>query len=421
MTTDVKMEVTEFGYKKILGKPDYARFALSQVLVSVGDGFFGVLVTLLALTMGASATTLGIVAFCITFPRGILGIIGGAYADHYDRRRLMILCDAIRGTGVLVIATLLFMDALSILWLTIIGAAVTSTYAVSKPASKAFIPSIVDREELILANGFIQGMLWPSFFLGAGLVGILSALELPPDSALLSCALVFFCSQISLFSISGQGNKTKRVGTSLSVVHQLRVGMEELLIHRALMVRVSTYFLYTVSWRGTIQIALPLYVINVLHQPATFYSSLMVACGVGELVSSLIVGKLRISKTLKLSFFGELLLALALLMLAINYAGVVSSFIVALIACVLIGISATIIDIPLITAIQSDVDDSKSGKIFSYWSALGALGGSVGTLIVSGLISWLGLESTIMIMMVWLIISCLAAYLIAYGVKRSGR
>jgi predicted MFS family arabinose efflux permease len=147
----------------------------------------------------------------------------------------------------------------------------------------------------------------------------------------------------------------------------------------------------------------------------------MVACGVGELVSSLIVGKLRISKTLKLSFFGELLLALALLMLAINYAGVVSSFIVALIACVLIGISATIIDIPLITAIQSDVDDSKSGKIFSYWSALGALGGSVGTLIVSGLISWLGLESTIMIMMVWLIISCLAAYLIAYGVKRSGR
>ena len=107
-------------------------------------------------------------------------------------------------------------------------------------------------------------------------------------------------------------------------------------------------------------------------------------------------------------------------MLAINYAGVVSSFIVALIACVLIGISATIIDIPLITAIQSDVDDSKSGKIFSYWSALGALGGSVGTLIVSGLISWLGLESTIMIMMVWLIISCLAAYLIAYGVKRSG-
>lgn len=90
------------------------------------------------------------------------------------------------------------------------------------------------------------------------------------------------------------------------------------------------------------------------------------------------------------------------------------ALVLALIASLLIGLSATVIDIPLITAIQHEIDDDKSGKIFSYWSALGALGGSVGTLIVSGLIYLIGLHNAIIFMTAWLTLSAVVAYGIAY-------
>ena len=413
MALDIELETSELSYRKLLGQPNFTRFFLSQVLVSVGDGFFGVLVTFLALTMGASASTLGIVAFCVTFPRGILGILGGAVADQYDRRKLMVFCDVVRGSGVLILALLLFMNVLDIFFLTLIGAVVTSTYALSKPASKAYVPSIVEKKELILANGLVQSVLWPCFFLGAGLVGVSGALNVAPANALIVCALIFFFSQMSLTSIKGHVTRTA-ARTALSMLQQLRSGWEELLTHRALMVRITSYFLYTVSWRGTLQIALPLYAVNTLNQPATFYSSLMVACGIGELISSLIIGKLRISNNLRLAFCGEIILALALIILVVNSFTGLPALVLALIASLLIGLSATVIDIPLITAIQHEIDDDKSGKIFSYWSALGALGGSVGTLIVSGLIYFIGLQNAIIFMTAWLTLSAVVAYGIAY-------
>jgi MFS family permease len=367
--------------------------------------------------MGASATTLGIVAFCLTFPRGILGILGGAFADQYDRRRLMVFCDLVRGLGVLLIAVLLMTNHLSIFLLTIIGALVTSTYAVSKPASKAFVPSIVRHEELTLANGLIQSVLWPSFFLGAGLVGVFSAINIEPAHAFIACAIIFFGSLIALINVKGKATGGTANKSVSSIFFQLRVGLKELQMHRALMVRISSYFFYTISWRGMIQIALPLYVINHLDQPATFYSSLMVACGVGELISSLILGRLRASRDLKLAYLGEIVLAFALMILVLNFLDGTLALGLSIVACVLIGFSATIIDIPLVTAIQTQIDDDKSGKIFSYWSALGALGGSVGTLVVSGLVDFIGLDSAMVLMLVWLVLSAVVAYYIAYARK----
>ncbi|MHC8304343.1 MFS transporter [Pseudomonas sp. PB3P13] len=413
MALDIELETTESTYTKLLGQPPFRRFFLSQVMVSIGDGFFGVMVTFLALAMGASVGTLGIVAFCVTFPRGILGILGGAVADHYDRKKLMVFCDWVRGSGVLILALLLHMNALSIFWLTFIGAIVTSTYAVSKPASKAFVPSLVRKKELTLANGLVQSVLWPCFFLGAGLVGGLSALNMTPANSLIICALLFFCSQTLLTGIKAQTPHTI-ARTAFQLLQQLHTGWIELLSHRALMVRITGYFFYTVAWRGTLQIALPLYAVSTLEQPATFYSSLMVACGIGELVSSLVIGKLRIANNLKLAFCGEIILALALLVLVASAFTGLPAMPLAFIASVLIGLSATVIDIPLITAIQTQIDDDKSGKIFSYWSALGALGGSIGILIISGLISVLGLDISIAVIAAGLVIAAVVAYGLAY-------
>ncbi|WP_167355766.1 MFS transporter [Pseudomonas graminis] len=387
---------------------------LSQLFVSAGDGFFGVLVTYLALEHGSSVSTLGVIAFCVTFPRGLLGILGGALADQYDRKKLMVCCDVIRWSGLLIISSLSMFGALDVALLAGVGSIVTASYAVSKPASKAFVPSVVGLDELVLANGLIQSVLWPAFFAGAGLVGILSFLGISPEYAVLVCACFFVASQISLAGIICNPCKKSLAKGLLATLRQLIDAGRALKSNRALMVRITGYFFFTVFWRGLIQIVLPLYVVHKLHQPPSVYSVLMVACGVGELVSSLLLGKSRYSHSLKLAFVGEGILGLAVAVLAFSYFNVATGMAFAVVASVLIGVSATVIDIPLVTSIQKNVKDREVGKVFSFWSALGALGGSFGTIIVSGLVSLAGIDSALLWMSCCLIFSVPVFFLVAY-------
>lgn len=406
----------EVSYKKLVTKTNFLRFLLSQLFVSAGDGFFGVLVTYLALSLGSSVSTLGVIAFCVTFPRGILGIVGGALADQYDRKKIMLCCDAVRWSGLLIISLLSTFGSLDVALLAGVGSIVTASYAVSKPASKSFVPSIVGREELVLANGLIQSVLWPAFFAGAGLVGIFSFLGIAPKYTVLACACFFLASQISLAGITCNHYTKGLARGFLATLRQLLDAGRALKSRRELMVRITSYFFFTLFWRGLIQIVLPLYVVYKLEQPPSVYSVLMVACGVGELVSSLMLGKSRHSESLKLAFVGEGILGLAVVMLGFNYFYAPSAMVLAVVACVLIGVSATVIDIPLVTSIQKNVKDSEVGKVFSFWSALGALGGSFGTIIISSLVSLAGVDSALLWMSCCLIFTVPILFLVAYKI-----
>jgi amino acid adenylation domain-containing protein len=113
-----------------------------------------------------------------TFLPGILALpFSGTLADRCDRRKLMILSDTLAGLGTLLLALLLWMDALQLWHIYVFTTVASLANAFQRPAYMAAVAQLVPKQYLGHANGFVQlgtaaGDLVASFLGGALLVAI---------------------------------------------------------------------------------------------------------------------------------------------------------------------------------------------------------------------------------------------------------
>jgi MFS family permease len=402
------------GYWPLLKNLSFTAYLSNQVLINLGDGIFGLLVTFSALQLEATATELGMIVSCIALPRGLMGLYGGVVADQNDRRLIMLLSDLARTTGIALIGILCWFDWLNLINLTALASLVTMTSAFSKPAGKAIMPEFLKSSDLYLANGMTQSVLWPSFFVGAFLAGVLDGIELFPAYSYLICAAVFAVAGLVLLLIRCTTEKKPKDSVCGPILADILSGFSELAKQRPLLIRVMCFMAYSLVWRGMTQVGLPLYTVEALNLPANVYSTMIIATGLGEFISSLIIAKLSISRSLRLSFIGDGLLAIVVLGLCFNVAEGDMAMYFSIGAAALIGVSASIVHIPLTAAIQTDISSMNSGKVFSIWNTLGTLGGSIGAIIISTLVAWMGIKVALMILSLMTVLSVLVSYGLAY-------
>lgn len=119
---------------------------------------------------------MGTVMALVTIPRIICGPLAGAVVDQYDRRRLIILGDAVRGISILLVAFLALRGVLEI-WM-IMAAAVVSGICASffNPAIESVLPDIVPEGQLLRADSAYQMATTGADMLGQSLGGILYGL-----------------------------------------------------------------------------------------------------------------------------------------------------------------------------------------------------------------------------------------------------
>ena len=368
------------GYLKLLKSKDYVPFFISQVLTNLSDGLLAVAIVYFAIQLQASPWQLGVITFFVTLSRGFLGPLGGLISDRMNKKTYLIGIEICR-TLLMAGAFVLYINDLVDIWgLMVIGTLVSTLFAISVPAAKAFIPKLVADHELQLANGLIQTVTWPAFFLGSGFLAIIITTGITAWTFLL-VALAFLLSSILLLFIPLQATQPRSSGatTKLNMMTELLQGYRELKSDSVIHARVWAYGIFTFFWRGTLQILIPLAVISTLNSPAWVYGALMFVNGVAELIANLVVGKMRFHKPLVFTFLCEILIGLGLLAIFAAFALPVPEVGV-FIGVILIGIAAATIDIPLLTVIQKNVAEQNVGKVISYWFTIGSAGGALGNL-----------------------------------------
>ena len=368
------------GYLKLLKSKDYVPFFISQVLTNLSDGLLAVAIVYFAIQLQASPWQLGVITFFVTLSRGFLGPLGGLISDRMNKKTYLIGIEICR-TLLMAGAFVLYINDLVDIWgLMVIGTLVSTLFAISVPAAKAIIPKLVADHELQLANGLIQTVTWPAFFLGSGFLAIIITTGITAWTFLL-VALAFLLSSILLLFIPLQATQPRSSGatTKLNMMTELLQGYRELKSDSVIHARVWAYGIFTFFWRGTLQILIPLAVISTLNSPAWVYGALMFVNGVAELIANLVVGKMRFHKPLVFTFLCEILIGLGLLAIFAAFALPVPEVGV-FIGVILIGIAAATIDIPLLTVIQKNVAEQNVGKVISYWFNIGSAGGALGNL-----------------------------------------
>lgn len=211
---------------------DFAVFCIGQATSNFGNAVTGLLLPLIVFRLTGSALNLGLASAAEYVPYLLFGLIIGAYVDRLPRRPLMILTDITRA---LIIASIPLFSALGVLhvWWIYVAAFLGSTLAIAfNTAEFTAIPSLVDRSNLVAANGRVQAIYSGSMVVGPLVAGALLAV-LTPSNVLLLDAGSFLVSAASLSILRTRFDpQEKRAPTKL--LDDVREGLRYVLKHPVL-------------------------------------------------------------------------------------------------------------------------------------------------------------------------------------------
>jgi MFS family permease len=152
---------------------------------------------LAALTLGASALDMGILAAVESAPYLLLSIPAGFVADRVDRRRLLILSNLARALLLLAIPVSAILGALSLPLLVVISFLIGTCSVVFDVAYQTYVPDLLPPEDLLAGNQRLELSESAARTIGPGLGGALVAAT-GGAAAIVVDAVSYFLASIAL-------------------------------------------------------------------------------------------------------------------------------------------------------------------------------------------------------------------------------
>lgn len=178
-------------YSLIKENPDFRRLWLSQSISNFGD-WFGLLALYAIIgKYSDSEFLLGLIIVVKMLSLAFFSPFAGYITDRFNRRKLMIWCDLLRGLAVLGI---ILVQSAEMLWLAYVLTAVQMMLsAVFEPAKTSSIPNVTSEENLTNAN-IISTASWSIIFTTGMAIGGFATEWLGTDNVLILDAITYVIS-----------------------------------------------------------------------------------------------------------------------------------------------------------------------------------------------------------------------------------
>jgi MFS family permease len=154
---------------------DFRLLYTSRTITGLGTQATEVALLVQARQLTGSTFAVGLLGAVELVPLVVFGLYGGVLADRFDRRRLMVWCEATLG----VCAALLTLNALAprpMVWpLYAVTALMMAAAALQRPSLEASVPRVVPRDQLIAAGALMSISMNVNVIAGAALGGVLAA------------------------------------------------------------------------------------------------------------------------------------------------------------------------------------------------------------------------------------------------------
>lgn len=350
------------AYRRVLGNAALTRLLFGEFVSSIGDWLY--LVALLVLVWdatGGDTVALGLIGAARILPYVLLSIPAGIAADRFDRRRILLFTDIVRGLLMLVIAAAVYLD-LDILFIIVLSIAATSLSAFFGPAIGAYLPSLArDESELGPANSAWSSLVNLAFFIGPAFAALLLSIGSLVVAFVLN-ALTFGIVALVLLGLPSKSPEGKAVapaeaGSSApakpeGLMNALRPISRPLLGLTVLNVVVG----FVWGGMGVITVILSVEVFHI--DEATGTGLLNAAIGVGGVVGALIAGAL----VLRRRQGPPLVIGAAVLGLGLALLGQVPDFVLALVVLGIASAGALLLEIVMTTLLQRIVPDAIRGR-----------------------------------------------------------
>jgi MFS family permease len=130
---------------------NYQLLWVSQVLSGVGLSAAVIAFPLLVLALTGSAAKSGLVLGAITLAQLLAGLPAGALVDRWNRKTIMLSCEAIQMIAAVSLVAALWWNVVPIGYLIIVGAVIGICGALFRPAETAYVSLVVRADQLSAA------------------------------------------------------------------------------------------------------------------------------------------------------------------------------------------------------------------------------------------------------------------------------
>jgi len=360
---------------------DFWKYWVGQTISNLGSSITLFALPLLVFKLTGSALSLGITTAATFLPYLLFGLILGAWTDRVDRKRMMIGTDIGRALIVASIPMLFAFGLLTIWWIYIV-AFIHATLKICFDAGEfAAIPSLVNQDDLVTANGRIQASYSGASILGPLLAGVLVTL-VPLSALLLFDALSFLASSflLALIRISfNTGEKRERTSIRSDVVEGLRYVLRHPVLRNISLMMALVNFVGTSTYGQLILFA------KVRLQASDFQASLLYSAGsLGVVLLGLAAGPLRKHWSFSTVALGALMLEGVLTVIF----SLMRMYWVAIVLWTLIGGVGILFNINTSSLRQTIVPNHLLGRVMSIASVLAWSAIPLGSLLGGFAITW---------------------------------
>ena len=301
----------------------------------------------------------------------LLGPVGGAIADRFNRRDLMVIFDF--SSSAIIFSLLLLLPVMrnSVVLIGIVMVLLSTISALYTPAVTASIPLLVDEKKLVGANGIVQAVQALSHVAAPVLGGVLFNIMGVQRLVVFSCAAFFLSAVMEIF-IKIPFEKRELYGHIVpAVVRDMKEGF--------IYVFKQSFILKSIILAAMLNLILtPLIIVGA---PIIFYlkmqsGSLLYGIGMGTINFATILGALTVgifAKRIKINTLYRLILGIAILLLPMALSvmpfmlglGLYPPFMMFILCVVPIAMILTITSIFVVTAVQKKTSNEYLGKVMA--------------------------------------------------------
>ncbi|HUA08407.1 MAG TPA: MFS transporter [Candidatus Acidoferrales bacterium] len=362
---------------------NYRLYFAGQLVSQIGTWLQTAAQSWLILELTHSAQQVGVLGFCFYSPYALLGLVGGALADRWDRRMTLLwgqvamaVCAALLATAVFAhFASVWFIDAIAVLRGTVL--------VFNSPARQALIVQLVGRSELGNAIALNSSLNNGTRIIGPALAGVL--IETTGLGTCFALNAISFIPVIWAIAVMRTGEfhaqaEQRRSGT---LMESIRAGLHY--ARHTKTVAIALAMMFVVSFFAiNFNVLLPVLAAQTLHGGAQTYGWIAAIFGLGALIGALVAAsRSRASRTLLIVACAVFGVAQCVLALQHRFDGVA-------LALLATGIAYTIYSASTNALVQLATPGFLQGRVGGLYNYVFIASGPIGSLLAGWLCDYGG-------------------------------
>jgi len=331
---------------------------LSQLISYMGDAIYQIALIWLIFDITGSSVITGLVAMSAYLPAMFFGLLGGVFADKYDRLRIIHIANISQSLTVIVIPITLFYGVADAMLIGLVAFVRTSFGTLFPPALNALIPEVVDKGNLTQVNSINATSMQLAYLLGPAFAGVLLGIISLSTLFIFDAISFLVASTLLLLIVKKQKPQARETHATLT---ELKEGLKYIIHHGSIGSLILLTILNNIFIMGPAIVGMPILVKSVLGGTASDFAFVEAGMACGMLLGSWLVYKYCHR------FNNGLLLLIGLLWDGITYTFFywVPSIPIAIVIILIHGIGIPVITITRTAIIQRNIPNEFHGRLFS--------------------------------------------------------